>query len=292
MALTCKICKSKNKKNLFKKDNYSFIKCTSCKLVSIDPIPSLKELMHYYVKKNEKGLNYDTNQYGLKKYVDFGFRDLIIDSISIDRNVEIIDIGCYCGLLLDAFKEKGYEKLYGIEMQEQAYKVARAKHKKIFKTTLEDFSKIKKYRNKFNIVIASGLIEHLRNPNDLILLASNLLKDEGFLVIQTPFSDTFFAKSLGKFWPPYSAPEHIHYFSRQSIELLLAKNNLEIFKYLSHIKKLRLDYVFRMFRTFGTNILPIIKFFEFILPSFILKRYFYFYGGEKIIISKKIKNKN
>jgi SAM-dependent methyltransferase len=288
MVLSCKICNFKNHKILFKKDNYLFMKCTNCSLVSIDPIPSMDDLIYYYDTKNEKNLNYDTNQYELKKFVDFSFRDLILDTISISKNAEIIDIGCYCGLLLDAFKEKGYKNLNGIEMQDQAYKVARAKHNKIFKTTLEDFSKKKQFRGKFDLVIASGLIEHLRNPNNLVKVAANLLKDDGILVIQTPFADSFLAKILGRFWPPYSAPEHIHYFSRKSMGLLLGNNNFELLRCFRHFKKLRLEYVLKMFRTFGTNLLPIIKFIEFILPACILKKFFYFYGGEKIIFSRKI----
>ena len=257
--------------------------------MSINPIPSLRELTRYYEKKNNSGLNYDTDQYELKKYVDQQMRDLIVKNIKLEKKSKIIDLGCYCGLLLDSFKEIGYENLYGVEMQPQAFNIARSKHKNIFNTTLENFSEKSKYWNKFDLIIASGLIEHLRDPNDLIKLANKLLKNNGIMVVQTPYSDTFLAKVLGKFWPPYSAPEHIHYFSRKSLTHLLKNNNLTVLHCFSHIKKLRLDYVFRMFRTFGTNLLPFIKIIEFILPNFILRKYFYFYGGEKIIISKKNK---
>lgn len=284
---TCKICGSEDWEPLFSKDNYNFIKCKNCFLVNISPIPSVLALDKYYLSKNKSGLNYDTNQYKLKKYVDYSFCNHIISKTRLNTDDYILDIGCYCGQLLDAFKDKGYKNLYGIEMQKKAFQISKSKHKNMFNITLEDFSNDDRYLNKFDYIVASGLIEHLRDPNILIEKSKLLLKYNGYLIIQTPFSDSLFARVLSKYWPPYTAPEHIFYFSKKSINILLSKNNFSPPVIHKHFKKLRIDYVLKMFRTFGTNLLPLILLIEKILPKFIKKLYLYFYGGEKILITQK-----
>lgn len=285
--LRCFVCESFDKKLLFKKNKYDFYKCNRCDIVNINPIPSIKILDKYYASKNKLGLNYDVTQYQEKKYVDYDFCEHIISSTRFNKSDYILDIGCYCGQLLDAYKNKGYMNLYGIEMQLKAYSIAKNKHNNIFNITLEKFCKNNNYRGKFDYIIASGLIEHLRDPIILFQSSKFLLKDNGYLIIQTPFADSILAKVFSKYWPPYTAPEHINYFTQKSFDILLSKYNFRKISLKRHFKKLKIDYVFKMFRTFGTDLLFFIKFLEKITPNFIKNTFLIFYGGEKIIICQK-----
>lgn len=288
MKKTCYVCKSNDLKFLFRQSAYAFLRYCSSAHTSIDPVPDQSTLDQDYEMKSHNDFNYDVSNYKDKEFVEAHFSAHIIDKLNLqDKNIAILDIGCYCGLLLDQFKKNGFSNLYGLEMLDRAYSVTKSKHTNVYNMNIENFEKVFKKNKYFDLVICVGLIEHLREPLILKRLVNKILKKDGFLVIQTPFCDPFFSKLLGRLWMPYSAPEHIHYFTKKSINLFFG-DSYESFYLSRHFKKLKISYVLDMFKTFGKAFLPFINLLKFILPKMIKDKYFYFYAGEKIWIGKKL----
>ena len=55
-----------------------------------------------------------------------------------------------------------------------------------------------------------GPIEHVRHPQETLLKANRLLKDEGLLLIVTPDTASLSHHLMGKRWTHYK-PEHFFY---------------------------------------------------------------------------------
>jgi hypothetical protein len=78
-------------------------------------------------------------------------------------------------------------------------------------------------------------------------------------MVQTPNSASHLAQIMKQYWPPYSPIEHIHLFSRKSLEYALRENGFENITFKSHWKKLPIGYVYNMFSNFGPEFYSMLK---------------------------------
>jgi len=83
-----------------------------------------------------------------------------------DKKTNIIDIGCGNGELLNTLSKKGYNNLTGID-----FKIPNNNNFKFVKVDInkEEISSTQ----KFDLIISSHTIEHLKSPYNLIDLAYN-----------------------------------------------------------------------------------------------------------------------
>lgn len=280
--LNCITCNNTEFKELFQKNNYKFIKCKNCGLVTIDPFPTEKELENYYKSKTISG-NYDLN---LSIERDRSLQKIINLIIAEKKEGNFIDIGCFDGRLLEFAETAGFTS-YGLELQEEAAKKAMQKfpdriHYGIIEKSQNIFP-----NKKFSVIVASGVIEHLRSPEYLIEFVDQRLENNGLFVIQTPNENSLLRKLMNKYWFGWSAPEHTFYFSEKSISILLRKFNLSIVQKYKDIKFLRIGYIIEQLSTFGSEIYSLIKPFKNLLPNIIKNKSIPAYGGEMIILIKR-----
>lgn len=83
-----------------------------------------------------------------------------------------------------------------------------------FWTNLEDITE------KFHCITLIHCLEHISNVNEVILKLRNLLLDDGILIIQVPDVED-------NIWDIF-VYDHIHHFSRSSLELLLTFLGFEV----------------------------------------------------------------
>ena len=214
--LNCITCNNDEFKKLFYKNNYAFIKCRNCGLVTLYPFPSEKKLENYYKSKTISG-NYDLN---LSIERDRSLKKILNIVISEKKNGNFIDIGCFDGRLLEFAEKSGFTS-YGIELQKQASEKAKQKFPdRIYNGVIEKSQNIFPDK-KFSVIVASGVIEHLRSPEYLIDFVQNRLEKDGLFLVQTPNENSLLRKFMNKYWFAWTAPEHTFYF------LELIKLNLQ-----------------------------------------------------------------
>lgn len=285
--MSCIVCNSSNEKLIFTYKDVDFFKCKSCNLIRTFPFPTKNQIEDHYKKKFVSG-NYEV----LRKNIDFyqaiyqKYINLINSENGSLKNKKILDIGCFTGDFLSLVQDKGAIP-YGVELQKDAFKIANKK----FPNKIQNcFFEKAKFNFKFDIITMFGLIEHLTNPERLLMLVYSWLADDGIIIIQTPNTDSIFAKILKRYWPPYEPIEHIHYFSQKNIRMFLEKykfNNIEV---IPHYKKLSIDYVFCMLGNFGSEFQKIFSPIYKILPKYIRSKKLSFYVGEMICIATKTQN--
>jgi 2-polyprenyl-3-methyl-5-hydroxy-6-metoxy-1,4-benzoquinol methylase len=205
----CFICK-KPLKYYFKKGKYRYYRCQSCFLVATFPVPTPKEIIEHY-KNNYSFGNYMLLKKYSKNYLKNyeGMADELKKSLGKKslKNIKILDIGCFTGDFMEILRKKG-ANVYGVEIQEEAAKIARKRFKnKIINKDITDLSSFSK--NSFDCITMLGLVEHVKDPKKLIEIAEKILKPEGTLMIQTPNNTSLPSKITNKYWPPYTPVEHI-----------------------------------------------------------------------------------
>ena len=111
----------------------------------------------------------------------------IINFLKKHKPGKIIDIGCGLGWYLSALDNK-WEK-YGTDISSFALKNA-SNYCKTIQGDIEKLLKQKKIKKKFDYIIFSHVIEHLKNPIKVLKKLRGILKKNGILLIETPNFDS------------------------------------------------------------------------------------------------------
>ncbi len=113
------------------------------------------------------------------------------------QNKKVLDIGCGGGLFLSKMKTDS-AKVIGIELSDSRAFYAKTKHEiEITKRPIEDrYWEI--FKNAFDVITLWDVIEHVNFPHSTLQHATNMLKSNGILLIDTPCRDAFYHR-FGEF---------------------------------------------------------------------------------------------
>jgi len=187
---------------------------------------------------------------------------------------------------LDVAKQNGY-LTHGVEYQPEAARIANLKHGgRVHCGPIENYSEVSP--GYFDVVTLFGVIEHVTEPDNTVRKIFELIKKGGILIIQTPNTSSFTARLLGKWWPSYAPVEHIYCFSSRNIKLLLSRYSFQVVKLVSHWKKLPVGYVYSQLQNFGPEYYKLLSKIIPFVPKNVLSRRLPFFGGEMLLIAKKI----
>lgn len=266
---------------------FDYFRCKNCGHVSTYPLPTKQEIIEHYKKRFKKG-NYELLQRFSTSYkqVYENFAEKLVKLVGA-RNLKqkkLLDIGCFTGEFIDIMQSMGADA-YGLELQIAAVKIANKKTPG--KVIQGDIMNNRLDNKKFDIITMIGLVEHVTDPTLLIRRCKELLNKNGIVFIQTPNSSSFFAQIMQKYWPPYAPVEHIHLFSKRSLNLLLKDNSFTQIRFEQSWKKLTIGYVFNMLQNFGPEFFRFVKPFSQIYNNQRLQFSLPFYIGEMIVTAKR-----
>ena len=259
--------------------------CPNCTLEFMYPQTSDEELSKIYSNKNYPTCNFDNgieeNPMTLMKRKTFN--RILKKILPYCSNGNLLDIGCSSGLLLEEAKLLGFEP-YGMEISEYASGIAKKRigndriHNGILETS--NFNK-----NFFNVITMIDVIEHVKNPIEILKNVKNILNNTGggYILITTPNTYSFTNKIMGSKWPHYNS-EHLFYFNLKSIKKICSIAGFEIVYYSSLIKIMRLDYICNQLNRSSNNISKLISLFGYI--PIIGKMRFPILTGDFIVILK------
>jgi SAM-dependent methyltransferase len=147
-----------------------------------------------------------------------------------------LDVGCAFGYLLDAAKAQGFETT-GIELAADAlrYHAEKGEHRVVPDATALGSL-------QFDVISLIDVIEHFADPHALLASLSGLLSEGGLLVVMTPDPSSLAACLLRSKWP-HLQREHLVYFSRPSLRLILRSHGLHPVEVTFGKKRLSLAYV-------------------------------------------------
>ena len=135
----------------------------------------------------------------------------------------LLDIGAGTGDFLCTAKDKNWN-VAGVEPNTLARSKADKKGIKLY----DNLNKV--LDTKFEVITLWHVLEHLSNLENEIDRIVSLLTDNGTLVIAVPNFKSYDAKHYGKYWAAYDVPRHLWHFSKNTIEKLFKKHNIEIVK--------------------------------------------------------------
>ena len=232
----CMLCGSMLFKPSLLCEGFSYVQCTGCGLVQMNPQPLEEEIIRRYSESSGK----DYFSYQLQNEKAFLALQLLaladVDFDGLEKGVlenngqsnkeepaRVLDLGCATGSLLAELKKRGWETV-GIEIGDlQADYGKYKKNLDIRSLPLEENNFPASY---FNVVLASHLIEHLNNPFSFLREVCRILKDGGHLFITTPNISGFQARLYRGKWRS-AIFDHLYLFSKFTLKNLLKKTGFK-----------------------------------------------------------------
>jgi 2-polyprenyl-3-methyl-5-hydroxy-6-metoxy-1,4-benzoquinol methylase len=201
-------------------EKFRIVKCHSCGLVFMNPMPDPEELKKYYP------LEY-YESYGMaKRELKFLQRSKVQKVIRLKKKGSILDIGCQKGEFLKRMEEKGW-KVFGVDISVSSCNYARKKLglKNIYAGDVLDFDFPERY---FDVVTMWQVIEHLRDPLATLRKINRLLKRDGVLIFECPNFGSFTSRVFKDKWPGLDVPRHLYQFTPPVIRAMAEKAGFRV----------------------------------------------------------------
>ena len=219
----CIFCSNENIIHLFKKDSMDVVRC-KCGFIFNKTQPTSLTLDRFYKSEALKvwGNIKKTDSRQEVKYKS------AISHIKTCGYKTVLDIGCGTGYFIRELKKYGIYAL-GLNTdsseKEPTLIVGDAASACIRNESYEDF--FKHDERMFDVISLWGVLEHVKDPRSLIKGAKQKLKDFGTIIICVPNCESTVVKTLWEKCFTF-CPQHLWYFSFDSLERLLSQENLDI----------------------------------------------------------------
>ncbi len=212
------------------------VECAACGFAHLDPKPESKTLASFYEDTFYDEANPD---YLAKTEREIAYWNRVVFAAK-EKNLRnflgasgwILDIGCCGGFLLRYFADHGWEVL-GLEPGRSAY--AWACKKSRIPAVQDFFERVPEEElGTFDAVHLAFVMEHVSEPKAFIAKIHRVLKPGGVVCIEVPNDfnalqgvvTSVLAKEA--YW--VCAPDHINYFSFESMEKLLINGGFTILR--------------------------------------------------------------
>ena len=233
-TVVCNLCLRNKTEHLFTVNSFDVVRCLNCKLVFVNPMPFPQDVAdiynspEYYTKEGEQReiyLGYPDYMM-LEQHLTFVADELLRPIKHIEKS-KLLDIGCGMGIMLNRFRELGWDT-YGIDISSYATEHARDKFGlKVFTGVANDLDLP---QNSFDLITMICTIEHLINPRDTLKVINRLMKSGAVVIIATHDIDGIKPKIVKSKWRHLIIPEHLFFFSKNTLGRMLKETGFNIFK--------------------------------------------------------------
>lgn len=200
-------------------DTVAIHRCNACGLSYEYPIPFGSSAdCAYNFSPNEVHVRQET----LLEWV--GFARQFLSNVGAKESLKgktLLDVGCGCGELLVVAKESGMDAI-GVEINPYRLKPLIDKGFNV----VASFGELA--GQKFDIITASHVLEHIPDLNSVLKDIKAFMHPQSQLLIAVPNFDSFFAKILKKHWNALGVGLHRWQFNVSTMSDLLNRSGFSV----------------------------------------------------------------
>jgi len=154
----------------------------------------------------------------------------------VELNKKVLDIGCATGRIAEKLKKEKNCSVVGMEINEEMAKIAKKRCDQVVMTDAELLKHLDFPKGYFDILLFADVLEHCRNPGEILENLKKYLSDQGYILVSVPNVANWKIRLkllLGKF--DYRGGTildegHLRFFTLKSIEELIEKTGFEVLK--------------------------------------------------------------
>lgn len=264
----CPMCKSEDIQLLYEDypgyvrgTYYNINKCNNCNIQFVYPNDFDENIYDIIYSKNVFQAYNRYTKYSkdvLQKKDPFGYLCEVESSVYVPlkeflktkvKDIKILEVGCGRGYLTYSLIKAGYNA-HGIDLSSEAIEFAKQNYGDHF---INENVMNYKFEEKYDLIVATELIEHLKTPYEFIDKLKSNLTEEGSIFITTP--NISWSKE-GLIWKTDQPPIHLTWLSKKSFDIIGKKLGMKV-EYYNYKKMLekRENNLLRYFAA-QTNIIP------------------------------------
>ena len=207
-------------------DALKLVCCRSCGQITYDRLPLDPWLDHFYGKVFDQVSQQWTFQASEGDFkAPWGSFDHIRD-LGLPLESRILDFGCGYGTGLTNLRRLGYENFYGVEVGERRAGAAKKQFPgRVICGSVTEAKQLVEQDGPFDLIVLHHVVEHLRDPFEILSKLVSLLDDKGILAVAVP---EIYAESpihLPLYFP------HLHHFNTTSMMRLMKRLGLSAFRW-------------------------------------------------------------
>jgi SAM-dependent methyltransferase len=225
MRLVCPSCASLTvHQKLYSKNTCDILRCAECGLGRAESGDF--DARAYYTEDYFSGARRDgyADYRGSEPVLRREFARTVDYVRGFRRGGRLLEIGCAYGFFLE--EARRFYDVGGIEIADGAVASCRDRGLSVIggmaeEVTLTQFGML-------DVIVLLDVIEHLPDPHSTLALCKRHLNPGGVIVITTGDFSSFYARLAGRNWRLMTPPQHLWFFTPESIRRLSRSLKLEL----------------------------------------------------------------
>lgn len=285
--LGCPICGQVAVKRLFHKDSYAVMSCRDCQVEFLHPQPDQDTLVkiyssQYFIGAGDFSMSARVSE--MKRRTAALYLDRI-GALKTTTSPAMLEIGCGNGDLLFEAQRRGY-RVAGVEFSPFAVAKANARlgAELVQPGSVEDADLPSRH---FDFVIAADVLEHVSDPKRFLERIRELMCLGGAVILITPSLESMTRRVMRWRWMEYKV-EHLFYFGRHSIHILLTRCGFSDIVVRPNKKLLSIEYVHQHFEKFPVPLVtPLLSALNSLLPRSFTHRCYEVAASSMFVVAYK-----
>ena len=243
-ANTCLVCGGKKVYYAFSVNKYRAEACANCGLMRLNPQPTNEDLADIYGPKyfafsgDPDGTSHASE---LKSRTADYYLGMLESYTGGPLAGHLLEVGCGHGDFLARAAARGLS-VTGIEYSPHSAAVAISKLGNQGKVICGEIAHVMLSEERFDFIVFSDLLEHVRDPRVFLRNVHALLRKDGVAMAIVPSLDSVSARLMKSRWIEFK-PEHLWYFSTSTLTQLMHSEGFGGLKFTAAKKALSFDYV-------------------------------------------------
>lgn len=283
VPVSCKICGHGRLRVYCRKGMAAYYTCRDCGIIFQFPRPS-EDAMIAYVNREYTNGHYEEYVTAREMKLDH-FRWRMKRMRPYLKHGRLLDVGCSCGYFLEVAGEEQYD-VQGLEFSSSAIAAAAPTiRSRIRQASVDELEK--QQPDRYDVVTAFDLIEHLDQPKEFLNTVASLLSPSGTLALSTPDADHFLRYLMRSRWPMLQPMQHLTIFSERALHLALAMTGFDVVLSESAYKTLSMAYLVDQIRELNPVLSAALNTFGRLIPKGTMAKYRHVNIGELLVIATK-----
>lgn len=224
-SLSCPACGNTTAHRfLYRKNDCEILRCEDCGLGRTEADSFKPE--NYYTADYFSGKHSDgyADYLGAEKVLRREFARTVKFVRKFRSSGRLLEVGCAYGFFLEEAK-RDFD-VTGIELADEAAEHCRRSGLRVLTGSAD--GELLRGLGEFDAVVMLDVIEHLPSPRETVALLARHLKAGGILVITTGDFGALSARLTGMRWRLMTPPQHLWFYSKESIRRMAAGAGLEV----------------------------------------------------------------
>ena len=199
-------------------DGYDVVACRECGMCFATGLPDPQRFARYYADSSKYDLGAEGAQLSASDVQRYADQAGFVATHVVDRSLPALDVGTATGGFLQALREAGFQRPYGVEPSPDAVRFARDELG--LEVAVGGLDAARTWGHKFGLVSYVAVLEHVLDPREQVRAVSRHLLPGGHLFVSVPDAGSF-RDHMDAPFQEFSV-EHINFFTGRSLANAMA----------------------------------------------------------------------